>query len=139
MTPARAAKPCGSSSLTRLSPQLSDAAGILIPGIWKRHWLCVLATGNSTDAGANSPSVRMPTQRKRRRGQGKTATGTPDGRLDKAEAYAAGLSGIGETDVRRVLTRRGCLLNHNGELRPTNAGILLFGKDPQRFVRGAQL
>jgi ATP-dependent DNA helicase RecG len=57
----------------------------------------------------------------------------------KAEAYAAGLSGIGETDVRRVLLKRGCLVAHNGELRPTNAGILLFGKDPQRFVRGAEI
>jgi ATP-dependent DNA helicase RecG len=57
----------------------------------------------------------------------------------KAEAYAAGLSGIGETDVRRVLIKRGCLVTQNNELRPTNAGILLFGKDPQHYVRGAEI
>ena len=58
---------------------------------------------------------------------------------EKAEAYTAGLTGIGETDVRRVLIKRGCLVTQDGELRPTNAGILLFGKDPQRFVRGAEI
>jgi len=28
-------------------------------------------------------------------------------------------------------------VRHEGRLRPTNAGILLFGKEPQRFLRGA--
>lgn len=58
---------------------------------------------------------------------------------DKAEAYASSLSGIGETDVRRVLLKRGCLVQSNGQLAPTNAGILLFGNDPQHFVRSAEI
>lgn len=57
----------------------------------------------------------------------------------KAEAYAASLSGMGNTDARQILLRRGCLTRLEGELYPTNAGILLFGKDPQRFIRSAEI
>lgn len=57
----------------------------------------------------------------------------------KAETYAASLSGIGETDTKRVLLKRGCLVMQDGKMRPTNAGILLFGNDPQRFVRSAEI
>lgn len=58
---------------------------------------------------------------------------------DKAEAYISSLSGIGDKDTRGILTRRGCLTLTHGELRPTHAGILLFGKDPQRFIRSAEI
>src|SRR5690606_12801303 len=58
---------------------------------------------------------------------------------DKAKAYAASLLGQGEASVENVLLRRGCLVRQDGRLRPTNAGILLFGKDPQRFIRGAEI
>ncbi|NWF70409.1 MAG: putative DNA binding domain-containing protein [Chloroflexi bacterium] len=58
---------------------------------------------------------------------------------DKAEAYAAGLRGMRETDARQVLLKRGCLIQERGKLRPTHAGILLFGKDPQRFLPGAEI
>src|SRR5690606_4176436 len=58
---------------------------------------------------------------------------------EKAEAYASNLNGLGESSVRKVLLKRGCLTMVNGELMPTNAGILLFGVDPQRFVRGAEI
>lgn len=57
----------------------------------------------------------------------------------KAEAYAASLSGMGAADAREMLLRRGCLTKIDGELRPTNAGILLFGKDPQRFIRSTEI
>jgi ATP-dependent DNA helicase RecG len=57
----------------------------------------------------------------------------------KAEAYAASLSSIGAGNARELLLKRGCLTQEDGELRPTNAGILLFGKDPQRFVRSAEI
>lgn len=53
---------------------------------------------------------------------------------DKAESYANNLNGFGEKDVEDVLLKRGCLAQHRNELFPTNAGILLFGKDPQRFL-----
>lgn len=58
---------------------------------------------------------------------------------DKARAYVASLPSIIETNPEKVLLRRGCLVQHEGRLRPTHAGILLFGKDPQRFVRGAEI
>jgi ATP-dependent DNA helicase RecG len=38
-----------------------------------------------------------------------------------------------------VLLRRGCLVNQEGALAPTYAGVLLFGRDPQRWVRGAEI
>jgi ATP-dependent DNA helicase RecG len=58
---------------------------------------------------------------------------------EKARAYAAMLSSVTESNVERLLLRRGCVAQHEGRLRPTHAGILLFGKEPQRFVRGAQV
>ncbi|MBZ0286815.1 MAG: putative DNA binding domain-containing protein [Anaerolineae bacterium] len=58
---------------------------------------------------------------------------------DKAKTYATGLSGIGETSVEQILVKRGCLAEKDGSPYPTNAGILLFGKDPQRFLRGADI
>jgi ATP-dependent DNA helicase RecG len=58
---------------------------------------------------------------------------------DKAKAYVAGLTGIGEVNVERVLVKRGCLAYQDGSLRPTNAGILLFGKDPQLHMRSAEI
>ena len=69
---------------------------------------------------------------------------TPGATLDdldweKAEAYTGELSGLRETDTRKILIKRGCLALVNGEPRPTNAGILLFGTDPQRFIRGADI
>jgi ATP-dependent DNA helicase RecG len=58
---------------------------------------------------------------------------------EKADAYAGSLTGISETDTRRVLLKRGCLALINNQLRPTYAGILLFGRDPQSFVRSAEI
>jgi ATP-dependent DNA helicase RecG len=58
---------------------------------------------------------------------------------EKAEAYAGSLSGLADSDIHDVLIRRGCLAHHNGQTRPTNAGILLFGRDPQRHLRGAEI
>jgi len=58
---------------------------------------------------------------------------------EKAEAYAASLSGLGESDTRKLLIKRGCLVMENDKLRPTHAGILLFGKDPQHHIRGAEI
>lgn len=57
----------------------------------------------------------------------------------KARAYAASLRGIAETRVEPILVKRGCLVEQEGVLRPTHAGILLFGRDPQQFVRGADI
>ncbi len=58
---------------------------------------------------------------------------------DQVEAYAASLSGMGGISPEQILTKRGCLVMFEGELRPTNAGLLLFGKDPQQFIRGSDI
>lgn len=68
--------------------------------------------------------------------------GATQGDLDwaKAEAYAASVR-IGSESAQEVLVRRGCLCltRQAGQLMPTNAGLLLFGKDPQRVIRGAAI
>lgn len=58
---------------------------------------------------------------------------------DKAKAYATSIGSIGDTSIEKTLIRRGCLALQDGQPRPTNAGILLFGKDPQRHLRGADI
>jgi ATP-dependent DNA helicase RecG len=56
----------------------------------------------------------------------------------KVDDYARRLkSGRRAEPARDMLARRGCLAWRANKLLPTNAGILLFGKDPQRFIRGA--
>jgi ATP-dependent DNA helicase RecG len=59
--------------------------------------------------------------------------------MERVRAYAAALSLSGETSIEQLLLRRGCLVDIDGQRYPTNAGILLFGKDPQRFLRGADI
>lgn len=58
--------------------------------------------------------------------------------LDKVERYRAARSAkfgkeliMPPTDI---LISRKCLVERNGQLLPTNAGIVLFGKNPQKFV-----
>jgi ATP-dependent DNA helicase RecG len=58
---------------------------------------------------------------------------------DKVEAYISGLSGIGETQPEKILLNRGCLVKKRETLYPTNAGILLFGVNPQRILRGGDI
>ncbi len=57
----------------------------------------------------------------------------------KVEEYVAGLSGLANMPPEQVLLKRGCLIRRGDELVPTHAGILLFGKDPQQFLRGADI
>lgn len=65
----------------------------------------------------------------------------PGATLDDIDWSAAGVyaARVGASSTRELLMRRGCLTLHNGEPSPTNAGILLFGRDPARFVRGAHI
>jgi ATP-dependent DNA helicase RecG len=58
---------------------------------------------------------------------------------EQVETYAATLSGMGGVSAEQVLIKRGCLVQRDSELLPTNAGVLLFGKDPQQFLRGADI
>lgn len=57
----------------------------------------------------------------------------------QVESYTATLSGMRGIPAEQVLLKRGCLARADGELRPTNAGILLFAKDPQQFIRGSDI
>jgi len=58
---------------------------------------------------------------------------------EKAKAYARNLGGFNEQGVEQILLKRGCLTRQNDALHPTNAGILLFGKEPQRIVIGSDI
>lgn len=58
---------------------------------------------------------------------------------NKAEVYAHNLSGFSDDEVEETLLKRGCLVKRGDELRPTNAGILLFGRDPQRHIIGSDI
>jgi ATP-dependent DNA helicase RecG len=57
----------------------------------------------------------------------------------KVEAYARQLQGARAESPRDVLRRRGCVVLRDGQWLPTNAGILLFGMEPERFIRGAHI
>ncbi len=58
---------------------------------------------------------------------------------DAVDAYVAGLRDTVGEGSQRVLLDRGCLVQHRGEPVPTYAGILLFGRQPQRFLRNATI
>ncbi len=61
---------------------------------------------------------------------------------DQVRTYVAGLKGKGLSDLspEEALLKRGCLVKRgDGPPVPTNAGLLLFGKDPQRFLRGSEI
>lgn len=65
---------------------------------------------------------------------------------DQARMYAARLGlGTDRDAIQRCLMRRGCLIQDPempylaDALRPTNAGILLFGREVQSLLRGAEI
>jgi ATP-dependent DNA helicase RecG len=59
---------------------------------------------------------------------------------DKAERYLASLEGTPfAAAVKEALHNRGCLVRENGDYRPTNAGVLLFGIQPERFVKSSEI
>jgi len=58
---------------------------------------------------------------------------------DAVDAYVTGLRRTKGEGWQRVLLDRGCLVEHSSELVPTYAGILLFGGQPQRFLRNATI
>jgi len=98
------------------------------------------------DGARNRPL--SPTQLRRlimERGAASFEASVPDGaRLDdidweKVEQYAAGLPGLAADGPEEVLLKRGCLASAGGGLRPTCAGLLLFGRDPQRWIRSSEI
>ena len=58
---------------------------------------------------------------------------------DKIQAYRELLGLPPEEDIDDLLLSRGCVAETEKGLRPTIAGILLFGKNPQRWLRSAEI
>jgi ATP-dependent DNA helicase RecG len=56
---------------------------------------------------------------------------------EKAGRYLSGLERLSEVPAEEALLRRGCLAEAETGLRPTYAGLLLFGREPQRWVPSA--
>jgi ATP-dependent DNA helicase RecG len=58
---------------------------------------------------------------------------------EKAGVYTASLPGLSTLPREEALLRRGCLAQGGGALRPTYAGLLLFGREPQRWAPSAEI
>lgn len=58
---------------------------------------------------------------------------------EKTADYVKNLKAMGKASVEDILAQRGCLAKRGDDLFPTNAGILLFGKEPQRIMRGTDI
>jgi ATP-dependent DNA helicase RecG len=58
---------------------------------------------------------------------------------EKVEPYLSGLGGLPDTGPEEALLRRGCLVEVDGQLRPTFAGLLLFGHEAQRWVPSSEI
>ena len=58
---------------------------------------------------------------------------------EQAEEYTKNLKGFQQTDTKQILQQRGCLTSQGDDLRPTHAGILLFGKNPQQFIPNSDI
>ena len=73
--------------------------------------------------------------------EAKSPTGSSKEDLDwkRAESYASAAHSTNEPTVEDVLLRRGCIVMSGRRVRPTYAGLLLFGRQPQRWVRGAEV
>ncbi len=59
--------------------------------------------------------------------------------IDQAAAYAQAFDFSGEKKLEDVLLQRGCVQRVEGQLRPTYAGLLLFGRYPQRWLPSASI
>jgi ATP-dependent DNA helicase RecG len=67
----------------------------------------------------------------------------PDAHLEdldpvQIQAYLEQINRVGE-DWQQVLLHRGCLLHDGRDLLPTYAALLLFGKNPQRWLPNATI
>ncbi len=56
-----------------------------------------------------------------------------------AERYLRGLGGLSSASREGALLGRGCLARRDDELLPTYAGLLLFGRDPQRWIPSSEI
>ena len=58
---------------------------------------------------------------------------------EKAGRYLSSLEHLSEVPPEEALLRRGCLVQGETGPRPTYAGLLLFGREPQRWVPSAEI
>ena len=58
---------------------------------------------------------------------------------EKVARYWRSLQGIAAETPEEALLLRGCLTEHEGKQVPTYAGILLFGRNPERFCRHSEI
>ncbi len=65
--------------------------------------------------------------------------GPDDLNWEAVSEYAEGLEKQGQLSPQALLINRGCLVGQGEELAPTYAGLLLFGREPGRWVKGAQI
>jgi ATP-dependent DNA helicase RecG len=56
---------------------------------------------------------------------------------EKAESYLSGLGRMPSDSPQEALLKRGGLVQSDGRFLPTYAGLLLFGREPQRWVRSS--
>jgi ATP-dependent DNA helicase RecG len=59
--------------------------------------------------------------------------------MEKVERYLSLLETPPGVSPQEVLWKRGCLVKRGKRYRPTNAGLLLFGKDPSLFFRSCEM
>jgi len=58
---------------------------------------------------------------------------------DAVRAYVSQVDALHQLSPEEALLKRGCLKYDDGVLRPTNAGILLFGQAPQQYFPQAEI
>jgi ATP-dependent DNA helicase RecG len=58
---------------------------------------------------------------------------------EKAEKYLVPLESAPGQTAKEALYKRGCLMKKGNRYRPTNAGLLLFGQEPERFFRSNEI
>ena len=73
--------------------------------------------------------------------ESQTPRGVTPAALDEAriKAYRELLGLAANEDIDDILLSRGCLAETDRGLRPTIAGLLLFGSNPQRWLRSAEI
>ncbi len=59
--------------------------------------------------------------------------------MEKVERYLSLLQTPPGLSSKEALWKRGCLVKRGKRYRPTNAGLLLFGKDPYPFFRNCEM
>lgn len=58
---------------------------------------------------------------------------------DAVQSYVSGTQTLQHLSAEEALLKRGCLKFDGNTLKPTHAGLLLFGKDPQRRLSQAEI